>query len=300
MEKTSAVAEHNHMRINRAFYFGITLNILFTIVEFSTGLLYDSLALLSDAVHNLSDVGGLIIALVAYRLSRIAPTKRFTFGFGKSTILASLINSVVLLVVTGGIIKEAIDRFSEPRSTEGMVIVIVAGIGIVINTLTAALFFRDKASDLNMKGAYLHMAIDAIVSLGVVISGLVIYFTGWILIDPMISLVIAGVIILSTWGLFKESLRLTTDAVPESIDPDEVSRAIAAVRGIKSVHHVHIWAISTTVNSLTAHVVVADGFYPNDSARISEEVRMALVPLKISHTTLELEPYNSECRNDNC
>jgi len=278
------------MRINRAFYFGITLNILFTIVEFSAGLLYDSLALLSDAVHNLSDVGSRIIALVAYRLSRIAPTKRFTFGFGKSTILASLINSVILLVVTGGIIKEAIDRFSEPRSTEGMVIVIVAGIGIVINTLTAALFFRDKASDLNMKGAYLHMAIDAIVSLGVVISGLVIYYTGWILIDPMISLVIAGVIILSTWGLFKESLRLTTDAVPEGIDPDEVKRAILSVHGVKSVHHIHIWAISTTVNSLTAHVVVSDECYPEDSFRIRDEVRNALVPLKISHTTLEMEP----------
>ncbi len=300
MEKPATFEGTNHLRINRAFYIGITLNILFTIVEFSAGLLYDSLALLSDAVHNLSDVGSLIIALVAYRLSRIAPTKRFTFGFGKSTILASLINSVILLIVTGGIIKEAVDRFSEPRSTEGMVIVIVAGIGIVINTLTAALFFRDKASDLNMKGAYLHMAIDAIVSLGVVISGLVIYFTGWILIDPMISLVIAGVIILSTWGLFKESLRLTTDAVPEGIDPDEVKRAILSVRGIKSVHHIHIWALSTTVNSLTAHVVISTDAYPHDGPGIKEEVRKALVPLKISHTTLELEPDNTNCLHGSC
>ncbi|MBE0674505.1 MAG: cation transporter [Bacteroidales bacterium] len=287
-------------RINRAFIFGIGLNLAFTLVEFAAGIHYDSLALLSDAAHNLSDVGSLLISLAAYRLSRVAPTKRFTFGLGKTTILASLVNAVILLIVTGGIISEAIQRFSEPRSTEGMVIVVVAGIGIVINTLSAALFFRDKSSDLNMKGAYLHLAIDAVVSLGVVISGLVIFYTGWLVIDPMISMVIAAVIIVSTWSLFRESLRLTTDAVPEGINHDEVLKSISSVKGVKDVHHVHIWAISTTMNSLTAHIVTSNEITREDMVGIKEEIRKRLRTLNIDHATLETEPSAPECHNQGC
>jgi cobalt-zinc-cadmium efflux system protein len=299
-DQTTSAASGNQVRINRAFYIGIGLNTIFTVVEFAAGIIYDSLALLSDAVHNLSDVGSLVIALIAYRLSKVAPTKRFTFGFGKTTILASLINAIILLVVTGGIIREAILRFSDPRSTEGVVIIVVAAIGIVINTMTAALFFRDKAGDLNMKGAFIHMAIDAVVSLGVVISGIIILSTGWILIDPLISMVIAVVIIASTWGLFRESLRLTTDAVPEGIDNDSVRTAIANVHGVKDVHHIHIWAISTTINSLTAHIVISSKAYPEDNIRIREEVRSVLLTFNISHATLELEPEDSECRAEGC
>jgi cobalt-zinc-cadmium efflux system protein len=287
-------------RINRAFIFGIGLNLAFTLVEFGAGIRYDSLALLSDAAHNLSDVGGLLIALAAYRLSRVAPTKRFTFGFGKTTILASLVNAIILLIVTGGIISEAIQRFSEPKSTEGMVIVIVAGIGIVINTLSAALFFRDKSSDMNMRGAYLHLAIDAIVSLGVVVSGLIIYFTGWLVIDPVISMVIAAVIIFSTWSLFRESLRLTTDAVPEGINHDEVLKAISSVPGVKDVHHVHIWAISTTLNALTAHIVIKGDKPERPTADIKEVIRSTLRLHNIGHATLETEPSSPECTNQGC
>ena len=300
VNQTTATAHGNQVRINRAFYIGIGLNLVFTAVEFAAGIIYDSLALLSDAVHNLSDVGSLVIALIAYRLSKVAPTKRFTFGFGKTTILASLINAVILLVVTGGIIREAIIRFSDPRSTEGVVIIVVASIGIIINTLTAALFFRDKASDLNMKGAYLHMAIDAVVSLGVVISGIVILYSGWVLIDPIISVVIAIVIIVSTWGLFSESLRLTADAVPEGIDHDSVRKAITSVSGVTGTHHIHIWAISTTVNSLTAHVVISPQTKPDENRRIVDEVKAALLSFNIAHATIELETDERECGNSKC
>jgi cobalt-zinc-cadmium efflux system protein len=300
VNEPTATAHGNQVRINRAFYIGIGLNLVFTVVEFAAGIIYDSLALLSDAVHNLSDVGSLIIALIAYRLSKVAPTKRFTFGFGKTTILASLVNAIILLIVTGGIIREAIIRFSDPRPAEGVVIIVVAGIGIIINTLTAALFFRDKASDLNMKGAFLHMAIDAVVSLGVVISGIVILYSGWILIDPIISMVIAIVIIVSTWGLFRESLRLTADAVPEGINHEEVRRAITSVKGVTDVHHIHIWAISTTVNSLTAHIIISPDTHPDENRRIRDEVRAALLSFGITHATIELEPEEQECKNSNC
>jgi cobalt-zinc-cadmium efflux system protein len=287
-------------RVNRAFIFGIGLNLAFTAVEFAAGLIYGSLALLSDAAHNLSDVGSLLIALAAYRLAKIAPTKRFTFGFGKSTILASLVNAIILLIVTGGILAEAIKRFAEPRPTEGVAIIIVAGIGIVINTVSAALFFRDKKSDLNMRGAFLHLAIDAVVSLGVVISGLIIHFTGWLMVDPVISIVIAGVIIVSTWNLFRESLRLTTDAVPAGIRHDEVVKSINSVEGVNEVHHVHIWAISTTLNSLTAHVVLNPGLSAKEIGDIKMRVRERLGKHGIGHVTIETETSEDNCGKPGC
>lgn len=297
---STGLTDDGSARINRAFYFGIGLNLAFTAVEFAAGLKYDSLALLSDAAHNLSDVGSLLIALAAYRLAKIAPTKRFTFGFGKSTILASLINAIILLVVTGGILAEAIKRFAEPRPTEGVVIIVVAGIGIVINSVSAALFFRDKKSDLNMRGAFLHLAIDAVVSLGVVISGLIIHFTGWLVIDPVISVVIAGIIIVSTWNLFRESLRLTNDAVPAGIRHDEVVEAIRSVEGVEEVHHVHIWAISTTLNSLTAHVVVRAGISEKGIGTLKQTIRDRLIKHCIGHVTLETETPEVNCGKPDC
>ncbi|MFO7574252.1 MAG: cation diffusion facilitator family transporter [Bacteroidales bacterium] len=296
----TALPDDGSARVNRAFIFGIGLNLAFTAVEFAAGLKYDSLALLSDAAHNLSDVGSLLIALAAYRLSKIAATKRFTFGFGKSTILASLVNAVILLIVTGGILAEAIKRFAEPRPTDGVVIIIVAGIGIVINSVSAALFFRDKKSDLNMKGAFLHLVIDAVVSLGVVISGIVIHFTGWLVIDPVISIVIAVIIIVSTWNLFRESLRLTADAVPAGIRHDEVVDTIRSVEGVEEVHHVHIWAISTTLNSLTAHLVVSAGLSAKEIATIREIVRERLGKQGIGHVTIETETAEDNCEMTEC
>lgn len=296
----TALPDDGSARVNRAFIFGIGLNLAFTAVEFAAGLKYDSLALLSDAAHNLSDVGSLLIALAAYRLSKIAATKRFTFGFGKSTILASLVNAVILLIVTGGILAEAIKRFAEPRPTDGVVIIIVAGIGIVINSVSAALFFRDKKSDLNMKGAFLHLVIDAVVSLGVVISGIVIHFTGWLVIDPVISIVIAVIIIVSTWNLFRESLRLTTDAVPAGIRHDEVVKSINSVEGVNEVHHVHIWAISTTLNSLTAHVVLNPGLSAKEIGDIKMRVRERLGKHGIGHVTIETETSEDNCGKPGC
>jgi cobalt-zinc-cadmium efflux system protein len=287
-------------RIDRAFLFGILLNLTFTAFEFAAGFMYDSLALLSDALHNLGDTGSLLIALIAFRLARRLPTKRFTFGLGKTTILASLINAAILLVITGGIIREAIARFSEPVPTQGTVIMIVAGLGIVINTLSAALFFRERRGDLNMKGAFLHLAVDALVSAGVVVSGLILRITGWAPIDPLISVVIALVIIWSTWGLFRESLRLTADAVPEGISYDEVIKTIEGVSGVKSVHHVHIWAISTTLNSLTAHVVLDSNTDSDEEAKVKDEIRSRLGDMNIAHATLETEPGEGECLSPDC
>ena len=181
-----------------------------------------------------------------------------------------------------------------------MVIVIVAGIGIVINSVSAALFFRDKKSDLNMRGAFLHLAIDAVVSLGVVISGLVIHFTGWLVIDPVISVVIAAIIIISTWNLFRESLRLTADAVPQGINTDNVIQDMKSVKGVSEVHHLHIWAISTTLNSLTAHVVVSPGLSAKETAVIRETIRDRLVKQGIGHATIETETPEDNCEKPGC
>jgi cobalt-zinc-cadmium efflux system protein len=198
---------HNHERniekLNKAFIFGISLNLLYTAIEFGAGFHYNSLVLLSDAGHNLSDVAGLFLSLLAFKLSGLSATKRFTFGFKKGTILASLINSVLLLIVVGGIVKEAIERLSSPPPAQGLSISAVAFIGIFINAFTAYLFFKEKEKDINVKGAFLHLAIDALVSSGAVVTGIIIYYTGWNIIDPLISIVIAVVIVLSTWSLLK-------------------------------------------------------------------------------------------------
>lgn len=289
-----------HQRISRAFYAGIILNVSFAVLEFIAGLVFDSLALLSDAVHNLGDVGSLVIALIAYRLARIAPTKRFTYGFGKTTILASLINATILLVVTGGIVREAVLRLSHSRPADGAVIMMVAGIGIIINSLSALLFFRDKAHDMNIRGAFLHLMVDALVSVGVVISGLIITVTGWLPADSLVSMAVAVVIIISTWGLFRESLRQSADAVPEGISHDEVVRVISGIKGVRSVHHVHIWAISTTLNSLTAHLVLDRMTDVAETEAVKKKVREELQNLNIAHVTLETEYQDKECESKEC
>lgn len=275
--------------VNRAFIAGIALNFAFVIVEFATGISTSSLALMSDAGHNLSDVATLGLSLFAFRMVKKKATETYTYGFHKSTILASLANAVILLIAVGSIGWEAIQRFMHPVETQGRVISIVAGIGIVVNTVSAFLFFRDKDKDLNVKGAYLHLALDALVSAGVVAAGLIISYTGIEWVDPLISLVIMAVVIYSTWGLLTESLRLSMDAVPSAVDMDKIRDAVLETGGVQGIHHIHIWAMSTTRNAMTAHLVLQEGLSEEDTAGLKQQLKHRLEHLNVQHVTLETE-----------
>ena len=230
--------EHNHQltSLNKAFIIGITLNIAFVIVEFGVGFYYNSLGLLSDAGHNLGDVASLVLAMLAFRLQKVHPNSRYTYGYKKSTILVSLLNAVILLVAVGIIIAESVDKLFHPVSVDGSAIAWTAGVGVVINALTAWLFMKDKDKDLNVKGAYLHMAADALVSVGVVVSGIIITYTGWSIIDPIIGLGIAVIIIVSTWGLLHDSLRLSLDGVPVEIDAQKIQQLIMEQPGVETLY----------------------------------------------------------------
>lgn len=284
--------DHTVTSLNKAFIWGIVLNVGFVIVEFAVGLYYGSMGLLSDAGHNLSDVAGLLLAMLAFRLAQARATPKYTYGYKKSTVLISLLNSVILLIAVGVIVAESIGRMIHPEPVVGGAIAWTAGVGVVINGFTAWLFVKDKDRDLNVKGAYLHMAADALVSVGVLVSGLVISWTGWTVVDPIVGLVVAGVIVASVWSLTRDSLRLSLDGVPGGIDVAEIERTMTAVPGVRAVHHIHVWAISTTENALTAHVVL-------DSLSRMEEVKHALKELLehagIPHATLEFESATEQC-----
>lgn len=295
--------DHHHhsstlTNIGRAFIIGIVLNLAFVLIEFITGFYTNSLALLSDAGHNLSDVATLALSLFAFRISKRKATSRYTYGFHKSTILASLINAVILLIAVGSIGWEAIQRFISPEETQGAAISTVAGVGIVINAVSALFFFRNKEEDLNVKGAYLHLLLDALVSAGVVVAGFFITYTGLKWIDPFISLVIMAVVIYSTWGLLTESLKLSLDAVPTAIQLDTIKAEILKTKGVRSIHHVHIWAMSTTKNAMTAHLILERGLTDQQEAKLKQEVKHALEHLNIQHVTLETEI--EDCREASC
>lgn len=291
---------HHHIEptnINRAFIIGIVLNSIFVIIEFIAGIYYDSMALVSDAGHNLVDVISLILALVAFKMATISANNKLTYGYRKTTILASLTNSVILFIAIGMIIKETIDRFVEPLIVDGKVIIIVATIGIFINAFTAYLFLKDKEKDINIKGAYLHLAIDALVSLGVVISGIIIMYTDWYIIDTIISIVIVVIIFVSTWQLFKDSINLAIDGVPKGIDVDKIKSEIRNISKVKELHHIHVWGISTTENALTAHIVIDKELNLSDLAYLKEEIKHKLEHNNISHSTLEFEIEDEHCED---
>lgn len=292
--------EHSHQHshainaesLNKAFIIGIVLNLAFVVIEFAAGFWFDSLALLSDAGHNLSDVVSLVLALLAFRLAKVKANERYTYGYKKSTILVSLLNAVILLVAVGAIVIESIHKLSNPAVVPGGAIAWVAGVGVLINAFTAFLFMKDKEKDLNVKGAYLHMAADALVSVGVLVAGIVIGRTGWYIIDPIIGLIVAVVILISTWNLLHDSLRLTLDGVPTSIDSQKVVEAIRALPGVDDVHHIHIWAISTTENALTAHIVLKQ---PESMQEVKHLIRHRLEDFGIGHATLEFEVPGEHC-----
>jgi cobalt-zinc-cadmium efflux system protein len=294
---------HDHApkldRLNTAFVVGIVLNMLFVTVEAVAGWLTGSLSLLTDAGHNLSDVASLALALLAFKLSKVNANKRYTYGYKRSTIIVSLLNAVILILAVVIIVYEAFERFMNPRPIEGLTIAWVAFLGIGINAFTAWLFIKDKDKDLNVKGAYLHMAVDALVSLGVVISGVIIYFTSWYLIDSVISIIIAAVILISTWRLLTASLRLEMDGVPSELDLEKIKLEIGKADGVLNVHHIHVWALSTTENALTAHLVVAEKDMSNFNA-IKHDLRHRLLHMEITHCTFEPEFANEDCKQEKC
>src|SRR5450432_753269 len=242
--------------VNTAFILGIILNLAFVVIEAVVGLVIHSLSLLSDAGHNLADVASLGLSLFAFRMMKVKSNTVYTYGYKKTTVLVALLNGGILLVSIGAILYESIHRLMLPEPLPGKTISIVAAIGIVINAVTALLFFRNKDSDLNIKGAFLHLMSDAVVSAALVVGGIIIIYTKWYWMDPVMGILVAIVIVFSTWSLLRDSLRLSLDAVPQGIDLRAVQSAIEKISGVQDFHHIHIWALSTTENALTGHVVL--------------------------------------------
>ncbi|TDB57351.1 cation diffusion facilitator family transporter [Arundinibacter roseus] len=293
MEHAHHHHHHHHApletNLNRAFVLGIGLNLGFVLVEAGAGYYYDSLALYSDAGHNLSDVVSLILAMIAFRLAKLPATTTFTYGYRKTTILVSLVNAVVLLAAMAIIAWESVHRLQTPRNVNGEGVALVAGVGIVINTFTAWLFFKDRKNDLNVKGAYLHMAADALVSMGVVLAGILIYYTGWYWLDVVVSLLIVVVVVISTWSLLRDSLILTLDGVPNGIDLEEIESTIRQFELVQEVSHLHVWAMSTTQNALTVHITLREPFGLSDFFSVKESIKHELEHLSIQHSTIEVE-----------
>jgi cobalt-zinc-cadmium efflux system protein len=270
-----------------AFAIGVVLNSGFVVAEVVYGLRIDSLALLADAGHNLSDVLGLLLAWLASVLVKRASSSRFTYGLRGTSILAALANATLLTLVTGGIAWEAVARLAHPAATEGGVVMAVAAVGIVVNLATALLFMSGRKDDLNVRAAFAHMAGDAAIAAGVVVAGFAMQRTGWLWLDPVVSLVIALIVLVATWGLLKDSLALSLQGVPREVDAQAVGRWLSALPGVAEVHDLHIWAMSTTENALTAHLVYPAGFPGDDCLRgICDELRARHA---IGHVTIQVE-----------
>jgi cobalt-zinc-cadmium efflux system protein len=293
----AAVRDHDHDRqhghdhgpadYSRAFAIGVTLNLALVVAQVVYGVLANSVALLADAAHNFSDVLGLLLAWGATILAKRLPTRRFTYGLRGSSILAALANGAFLLLATGGIAWEAVQRFAHPEPVAGITVIVVAAFGIAVNAATALLFMSGQKGDLNIRGAFLHMAADAVVSLGVVLAGIGIVYTGWLWLDPLTSLVISVVIVVGTWSLLRDSVRLALQAVPEGIEIERVRTYLTGVAGVTEVHDLHVWGMSTTDTALTAHLVMPKG-HPGDVvvAGITERLREQF---NICHATLQVE-----------
>jgi cobalt-zinc-cadmium efflux system protein len=284
---------HDHFtppNFTRAFIIGIILNLGFVVVEVIAGLWTHSLSLLTDAGHNLSDVASLILALFAAKLALKKANDQYSFGYRQSTILVALFNGGILLFALGAIAYEAVMRIGKVYPVEGANVAIVAGIGIVVNSITAFIFMKGKERDLNVKGVYLHMLSDALVSAGVVVSGIVIYYTQWYWLDTVISLIIVAIVLWSTWDLFKESLKLSLNGVPTDINMNEVKNYLSGIKGVTDVHDLHIWAISTTETALTAHLVIPE---TRESDIIYENIEEELFHrYNITHSTIQIERHD--------
>ena len=284
--------KHNHTHAmtvgtaSRALLIGISINIAYALAEVAVGIRIGSMGLVADAGHNLSDVAGLLLALIAVRLAARKATAKYTFGYRKASILISLLNALLLLAAVVGIIRESIERFLDPQPVAGWSVAATAAAGVAVNYLSARLLRSGKERDLNIRGASLHMILDALVSVGVVVSGIVISLTGWNAIDPIIGIVVAGIIVYSSWNLLTASFRLAVDGVPDGIDVASIEQALLSIDGIRDVHHIHIWGISTTQNAMTAHLVVDD---LSSWESVRRRAKHLLAEHGIDHSTLEIE-----------
>lgn len=292
--------DHSHapVNFNQAFAVGIGLNIVFVAIEAFYGWKINSLALLADAGHNLSDVAGLVLAWGGALAGRLRPDARHTYGWKRGSILAAFANALLLLVAMGALVWEAVGRLMSPDplvGNEGVTIMAVAGVGILINTATALLFMRGRENDLNIRGAFLHMAADALVSAGVVVAGALTLWMGWTWLDPVVSLLIAAVILVGTWNLFRQSLHLLFDGVPDSVDPQAVHDYLASLPGINRVHDLHIWAMDTSQVAMTAHLVMPHGHA--DDAFLKEVTDQLHNRFEITHATLQVVnvPFTEPC-----
>lgn len=286
---------HTPASFDRAFGIGIALNIAFVAIEAFYGWKIDSLALLADAGHNLSDVIGLVLAWGGALAGRLRPDARHTYGWKRASILAAFINALLLLVAMGSLAWEAVHRLQTPQAVEGVTIMVVAGIGIVVNTATALLFMRGRETDLNIRGAFLHMAADALVSAGVVVAGGLALWFGWTWLDPVVSLLIAAVIVVGTWNLFKQSLHLLFDGVPEGVDLHAVQALLESLPGVERVHDLHVWAMGTSQIAMTAHLVMPQG--PADDAFLKHATDELHEHFEIEHVTIQVVrvPFTSAC-----
>ena len=292
-----AISETNH---NAAFFIGIGLNALFVIVEVIAGLLNNSMSLLTDAGHNLSDVASLAVSLIAFRLAKKKSTEKFTYGYKKTTVLAALFNAVFLLVAIGILGFESVHRLLNSESVKGDIIAWVAAAGIFINVITALMFFKNRKTDLNIKSAYLHMMSDGLVSLGVVAGGILIAYTGWYWIDPVIGLIIMIVILIGTWSLLADSFKMSVDAVPPDIDMNEIKKVITSQPDVLEVHHVHIWSLSTMENALTAHISLNDSLSFDEKIGLVKNLKHELMHHNINHSTIEIETELTGCLHKEC
>ena len=281
--------DHNHQisNYNWAFAIGVMLNVIFVAIEAGYGVAAGSLALIADAGHNLTDVLSLLLAWGAALLATKPATEKRTYGFRKVTIMASLASAILLLVALGGITWEAIGRFFDPKPVEGMTVIAVAAIGVVINTITALLFVSGQKHDLNIRGAFLHMAADAGVSFGVVVAGIIIMVTGWLLVDPLISLLIVAVILVGTWSLLRDSMNLAIDSVPEGIDIAAIKRYLTGLENVSQIHDLHVWPLSTTEVALSVHLITVDDSLDNDFLpKLQQQLHDRF---SIEHSTIQVE-----------
>jgi cobalt-zinc-cadmium efflux system protein len=293
---------HNHShditsstQINRSFLIGIWLNVVYVIVELVFGWQQNSSALLSDAVHNIGDISGLILAFIAFRLQKFKATETFTYGFRRGSIVASFINSLLLAFAIGAIAWEGFQKIFHPSPLSGSTIIWVAAFGVIINFISAILFKKKQKDDINIKAAYWHLMADALVSLGVVLSGILIHYFNWFVLDGITSVIIAIVVLFSTWQLFKDSIIAIMDGIPSAINKDEILTHIKTIEGVNEVHHLHIWGISTNENALTAHILV------NDFERlpwVKSQIKAELKEHNISHSTLEFEISGEHCKEN--
>ena len=291
---------HSTKNYNKAFAIGIALNVVFVIIEAVYGVLSSSLALLADAGHNLSDVLGLLLAWGAFYFSAKPTTEKRTYGYRKITVIASVASALILLLALGGIVWEAIGRFNNPQPIAGMTVIIVALVGVIINTITALLFVSDQKHDLNIRGAFIHMAADAGISLGVALSGFIYLQTQWLVIDPIISLVIVLIILIGTWGLLRDSFNLSIDAVPENIDVQGIKQYLEKHERIDSFHDLHIWAISTTITAMTVHLIVKTETLDNQflmtiQKTLHDNFSIEHVTIQVEHEGDKLNQYDPDC-----